>query len=45
MMSEQSGEHAAELTLNTALDEPIDNLNIDTDTETLMPSPQRRNSV
>ena len=43
--TEQSGEHASELTHNGALVERIDNLNLDTDTETLMPSLRRRASV
>ena len=42
---EQSGEHAAELTPNAALFDPIGGLTIDTDTETLVPSPTRRASV
>ena len=42
---EQSGEHVAELTPNAALLDPIGGLNIDTDTETLVPSPTRRASV
>ena len=41
----QSGEHAAELTPNTALVDPIEDLTIDTDTETVVPSPTRRASV
>ena len=41
---EQSGEHAAELTPNMALVQPIGGLAINTDTETLLPSPARRAS-
>ena len=43
--SEQTREPAAELTTNKVLFEPIDGLAIDTDTETLVPSPARRASV
>ena len=42
---EQSGEHAGALTLNAALLDPIGGSTIDTDTETLVPSPARRASV
>ena len=41
MTADQSGEHAAELTPNAALVEPIDGLTLDTDTETLVSSPKR----
>ena len=34
-----SGEHAAELTPNVELAEPIGDLTIDTDVETVVPSP------
>ena len=40
-----SGEHAAELTPNEELAEPIGNLTIDTDVESVVPSPVRRASV
>ena len=40
-----SGEHAAELTPNVELAEPIGDLTIDTDAETVVPSPVRRASV
>ena len=40
-----SGEHAAELTPNVELAEPIGELTIDTDAETVVPSPVRRASV
>ena len=40
-----SGEHAAELTPNVELTEPIGDLTIDTDVETVVPSPVRRASV
>ena len=36
---DQSGEHAAELTPNAALVDPIGELTIDTDAETVVPSP------
>ena len=36
-----SGEHAAELTPNVELAEPIGELTIDTDAETVVPSPSR----
>ena len=42
---EQSGEHAAELTLNAVLADPSGELTIDTDSETLVPSHTRRASV
>ena len=42
---DQSGEHAAELTPNAALVDPIGELTIDTDAETVVPSPARRASV
>ena len=38
---DQSGEHAAELTPNAALVDPIGSLTIDTDIETVVPSPTR----
>ena len=41
----QSGEHAAELTPNAALADPIGELTIDTDAETVVPSPTRRVSA
>ena len=40
-----SGELAAELTPNVELADPIGELNIDTDAETIVPSPARRTSV
>ena len=40
-----SGEHAAELTPNVELAEPLGELTIDTDAETTVPSPTRRVSV
>ena len=40
-----SGEHAAELTPTVELAEPIGELTIDTDAETIVPSPARRASV
>ena len=40
-----SGEHAAELTPNAALADPIGELTIDTDAETVVPSPTRRVSL
>ena len=40
-----SGKHAAELTPNVELAEPIGDLTIDTDVETVVPSPVRRASV
>ena len=40
-----SGEHAAELTPNVELAEPIGELTIDTDAETVVPSLSRRGSV
>ena len=40
-----SGEHAAELTPNVELAEPIGDLTIDTDVEVVVPSPVRRASV
>ena len=40
-----SGEHAAELTPNVELAEPISDLTFDTDVETVVPSPVRRASV
>ena len=40
-----SGEHAAELTPKVELAEPIGELTIDTDAETIVPSPARRASV
>ena len=40
-----SGEHAAELTANVELAEPIGDLTIDTDVETVVPSPVRRASL
>ena len=40
-----SGEHAAELTPNVELADPIGELYIDTDPETIVPSPARRVSV
>ena len=42
---DQSGEHAAELTPNAALADPIRELTIDTDAESVVPSPTRRASV
>ena len=39
------GEHAAELTPNVELAEPIGELTIDTDAESIVPSPVRRASV
>ena len=41
----QSGEQAAELTPDAALVDPIESLTLDTDTETVVPSPIRRASV
>ena len=41
----QSGEHAADLTPNAALIEPVDGLTIDTNTENLVSSHRRRASV
>ena len=40
-----SGEHAAELTPTLELAEPIGELTIDTDVETIVPSPARQTSV
>ena len=40
-----SGEHAAELNPNAALADPIGELTIDTDAETVVPSPTKRLSV
>ena len=40
-----SGGHAAELTPNVELAEPIGDLTIDTDVETVVPSPVQRASV
>ena len=40
-----SGEHAAELTPNVELAEPIGELTIDTYAETVVPSPSKRASV
>ena len=40
-----SGEHAAEPTANVELAEPVGELTIDTDAETIVPSPARRASV
>ena len=40
-----SGEHAAGLTPNVELADPIGELTIDTDAETIVPSPARRVSV
>ena len=40
-----SGEHAAELTPKVELAEPIGELTIDTDAETILPSPARGASV
>ena len=40
-----SGEHAAELTPNVELADPIGELTIDTDAETIVPSPAKRVSV
>ena len=42
---DQSGEHAAELTPNAVLVDPIGELTVDTDAETVVPSPSRRASV
>ena len=42
VIPDQSGEHAAELTPNAALVDPIGGLTIDTDTDTNVPSPTRR---
>ena len=41
----QSGELAAELTPTAALVDPIGGLTIDTDTDTILPSPTRRAST
>ena len=41
----QSGEHAAKLTPNAALTDPIGELTIDTDAETVIPLPTRRATV
>ena len=43
--TDQSGEHAAKLTPNAALTDPIVELTIDTDAETTNSSPVRRASV
>ena len=45
MTPDQSVEHAPELTPNAALEDPIGELTIDTDAETVVPSPARRASV
>ena len=42
---DQSGEHAAKLTPNAALTDPIGELTIDTDVETAIPSPMRPASL
>ena len=42
---DQAGEHAAEITPNAALAVPIGELTINTDAETIVPSPARRASV
>ena len=42
---DQSGEHAAELTPNAVLVDPIGELTTDTDAETVVPYPSRRASV
>ena len=45
MRPEQSGDHTAELTSNAANVEPIDSLNLDTVTKTLVLLPRHRASV
>ena len=42
---DQFGEHATELTPNTALADMIGGLKVDTDTETIVPFPTRRSST